>query len=104
MTSLVRLETFLEAVFLWIIPLAAALSIAVTASLKTVFAPSALLFVTSSLTFLERVFSLVFIDRFLRVIFFVCLHLFMADLFFFSAALAGKNSPPSFSRLIMNSE
>jgi hypothetical protein len=80
------------------IPLAAALSIAVIASLRALFAPSVFLPSTSEATFLERVFSLVLRERFFRVIFFVCLALFMADLFFFGAVCAGNDT--SYDKLI----
>ncbi len=90
MTSLVRREIFLDAVFLWIIPFATALSMAAIALFKAVFAPSIFLFTTSTLTFFERVFNMLLMVRFLKVLGLVCLALFIADLLFFGAAFAGN--------------
>ncbi len=97
MTSFMNLETLLEAVFLWIIRLVAALSIAGISLFKAVFAPSIFLFAIAASTFFERVFNVFLRERFLRVIFLVCLALFKIDLLFFGTAFAGKRlSPVSF--------
>lgn len=97
MTSFVNRDTLLEAVFLWSIPLVAALSIAGISLFKAVFAPSIFFFAISVSTFFEKVFSVFLRERFLRVIFLVCLALFKTDLLFFGTAFAGKIlSPVSF--------
>ena len=90
MTSLVSCEIFREAVFLWIMPLTAALSIAAIALFKAFFAPSEFLFTISKLTFFERVLNMLLTERFFNVLFWVCLALFMTDLLFFGAAFAGN--------------
>ncbi len=93
-------ETFLEAVFLWITPLAFALSIALMVLFKAVFALSIFLFATSNSTFFERVFTVFLTAWFLSVIFLVCLTLFLTDLLFFGTAFAGKRLFPfQFTRL-----
>jgi hypothetical protein len=93
LTRLVSRETFLEAVFLWMIPFRAALSIADMASFKAV--PAVSLFSATALsTFLHRVFSFVLRDLFFSVRVSVCRTLFMADIFFLTVACAGNVLPP----------
>lgn len=99
LTSLVSREIFLDAVFLWIIPFMAALSIAEMAFCNAAFALSPLLPATSFSTFLVRVFSMLLTDLFFSVLASVCLVLLRADLFFFSAACAAKVKPPYILRL-----
>ena len=94
MTSLVSCEICLEAVFLWITPLAFALSITLMILFNAVFAPSTFLFATSDSTFFERVFIILFTARFLSVNFLVCLVLFLTDLLFFGVVFAGKILSP----------
>jgi len=88
-----RPEILLDAVFLWMIPFPAALSMADIASLSAADAPSMFLPATSAETFLCRVFSFFRTDLFLSSCASVCLALFMADLFFFTAFCA-KTVPP----------
>ncbi len=94
MTSLVSRETFLEAVFLWIIPLMAALSIAEIAFSNATFAFSVFFFATSVSTLFKNVFSMFLTARFLGVLALACRALLIADLLFFGAAFAGKIIPP----------
>jgi hypothetical protein len=93
LTSLVSRETFLEAVFLWIIPLPAALHIAEIALLRAAFAPSTFLFTTSNSTFFESVLSMLLTLRFLSALILPCLALLICDLLFFGAIFAGKELP-----------
>jgi len=60
---------------------------------KAVLTPSVLLLETSVSTFLMSVFSMLFTDLFLIVLFSVCLVRLMADSFFLTAG-AGKVIPP----------
>lgn len=94
MTSLVSLETLLAAVFPWITPLRAALSIAVTTFFKAFFALSMFLFFTSVSTLFEKVFNKLLIDRFLNVLALSCRTLLRADLFFLTAGVVAKILPP----------
>jgi hypothetical protein len=97
LTSLVSRETLLEAVFLCIIPLRAALLKADMDSFKALFAPSALLSVTAFSTFLERVLSMFLTDLFFTVRGTLCRALLMADWLFLGAAFAGNVIPPSYN-------
>jgi hypothetical protein len=77
-------------VFLWRIPLVAALLMAETTIFKAVFAPSKFLFATSNSTFLERVRNVFLAERFLDIFFRVCLSLFRTDLLFLGGVFAGN--------------
>ncbi len=94
MTRRERPETLLDAVFLWIIPFLAALSIAEMASFSAAEAPSMFLLATSVETFFDRVFNFVLTDLFLSSFASACLALFMADMFFFRAGCTDNVLPP----------
>ncbi len=94
MTRRERPEILLDAVFLWIIPFLAALSMAEIASFSAAEAPSMLLLATSAETFFDRVLSFVLTDLFLSSCASACLALLMADMFFFRAGCAGNVIPP----------
>ena len=93
MTSFESLETFLDAVLLWMTPFCAALSIAIMAFFKVVLAPAASVLATAVSIFFISVFISLFMDLFLRVFVSVCLVRLMADLFFLTTD-AGKVIPP----------
>ena len=94
LTSFVSLETFLDAVFLWINPFLAALSMADTTSSRAVPAVSLFFSATAFSTFFDRVFSMFLADLFSTVSAMVCRALLIADLLFLGAAFAGNVIPP----------
>jgi len=90
LTSLVRREIFLEAVFLCIKFFRAALSISEITFFKAAWAASAFLPETSFSTFFESVFRVFFAALFFRVNSSVCRARLRTDLLFFGAAFAGN--------------
>lgn len=80
LTSELRREIFLEALFLWRTPFETALSSKEAASLRPFFASSPFLVVIASLTFLIAVLTVDFTEEFLDLLVSLCLCLFIADL------------------------
>ena len=80
LTALDKREIFLEAVFLWKIPLEVALLISEIATVKAACAASLSPFATATSTFLIQVFTLDLIDLFLNVFVSITKILFFADL------------------------